>query len=183
MRDGNGILPSVTCVDGAVETTGTEGTVASLAVVHRCVPDMRGVGRALPPDALARVKRNVVWSQRAVFGGMPGRGKLGRFPAQRARLKRLVVPRSHGEGAAPTARALAIAGFERRAPDMVRILMTLPPHGLCAVGRAGVEGQVTVFRRMPLAGEVGASKAEGQLRAYRRGPSRSSLWCKSFVHR
>ncbi len=66
---------------------------------------------------------------------------------------------------------------------MVRILMTLPPHGLRAVGRTGVDGQWTVLGRMPLAGEVGASKAEGQLRAYRRGPSRSPRWCKSFLHR
>lgn len=58
---------------------------------------------------------------------------------------------------------------------MVRILITLPPHGLRAVGRTGVEGQWTVFGRVPLAGEIGTSKAEGQLRAYRRGPSRSSL--------
>lgn len=66
---------------------------------------------------------------------------------------------------------------------MLRILMTLPPHGLCAVGRAGVEGQVTVFRRMPLTREIGTSKPEGQLRTCRRGSRRSSLWGRSCAHK
>ena len=77
MCDGNWIVPSVARVDRPMEATGTEWTVASLAVVHSCIPDMRGVGRALPPDSLARVKRNVVRSQRAVLGDMPGGSKLG----------------------------------------------------------------------------------------------------------
>ncbi len=140
MRDGNRILPPVACVDGAVKATSAEWTVASLAVVHRCIPDMRGVGGALPPDALARVKGDILRGQRAVLGGMPGGGELGGFPAQRACLEGLIVPGSHGEGAAPAARALAIAGFDGCAPDMLRILMTLPPHRVGAVSGTGVEG-------------------------------------------
>lgn len=66
---------------------------------------------------------------------------------------------------------------------MLRILMTLPPDGKRAVSGTAVECEMAILRRMPFTGEVGASKAEGQLRAYRRGPSRLSLWCKSFLHR
>src|SRR5262249_27555011 len=66
---------------------------------------------------------------------------------------------------------------------MVRILMTLPPHRLGTIGRAPIEREQSVLRRMPIVGEVGASKAEGRRRACLRGPSGPSLWRRSFVHR
>ena len=166
-----------------MKPTGTEWTVAALAIIHRRVPDMMRIGGTLLAHALARVKRDIVWRQGAVPRGVPGGSELGGFPAQRAHTKGDVVPRTPSQRAPPAAAALARAGIDGGAPGMVRILMTLPPHGLHAVGRTGVEGQWTVLGWMPLAGEVGASKAEGQLRAYRRGQSGSSLWCKSFLHR
>ena len=77
MSDRNRILPAVAHIGRAMKATGTVRTVASLAVVHRRIPDMRGVGGTLPPHALAGVKRDIVRGQCAVLGGMPGRGKLG----------------------------------------------------------------------------------------------------------
>jgi len=58
---------------------------------------------------------------------------------------------------------------------MLRITGTLPPDGARTVGGALIEGEEPVFRRMPIAGEVGASKAEGRRRACLRGPSGPSL--------
>jgi len=60
MREGNRVLPPVPCINPAMKTTGTVRTVAPLAVVHRGVPHMMGVGRTLPPHALARVKGDVL---------------------------------------------------------------------------------------------------------------------------
>src|SRR5262249_45246459 len=183
MGDRNGILPAVTRIGGAMKAADTEGTVAPLAIIHRGIPDMIGVRGTLPPDPLARVIGDVIGREGAVLGGMPGGGELGGFPAQRARVKGFVVACAHGEGTPAAARALAIPGFDGGAPDMVRIPMTLPPHRVRAVGGAAVECEVAVFRRMPIAGEVGASKAEGRRRACLRGPSGPSLWRRSFVHR
>ncbi len=171
MRDGNRILPAVAYINPAMEASGTERTVAALAIVHRRIPDMRGVGGTLPPHALARIVGDIVGGERPVLRRMPGGGEFGGFPAQRTRVKGLVVPCAHGEAAPPAARALAIAGFDGCAPDMVRILMTLPPHRLGTIGRAPIEREQSVLRRMPFAGEVWTSKAEGRRRAYRRGPS------------
>ena len=183
MRDGNRVLPAMPGINPAMKATGTVRTVAPLAVVHRGVPHMMGVGRTLPPDPLARVKGDVLRGQAAIFGGMPGGGELGGFPAQRAGLKRLVIPGAPGQRAPPAAGALARPGFDRGAPDMLGILMTLPPNWLSTVGRALIEREEPVFRRMPLAGEVGASKAEGRRRACLHGPSGPSLWRRSCVHR
>jgi hypothetical protein len=182
MRDGNRVLPAVPCINPAMKATGTVRTVAPLAVVHRGVPHMMGVGRTLPPDPLARIKGDILRGQSAVFGGMPRGGELGGFPAQRAGLKRLVIPGAPGQRAPPAASALAIPGFDRGAPDMLRIARTLPPDGVRAVGGALIEREEAVLRRMPITSEIGASKAEGRRRACVRGPSRSSLSRRSFGH-
>ena len=164
MRDGNGVVPAVPCLSPAMKATGTVRTVAPLAVVHGGVPHMMGVGRTLPPDPLARAKGDVLRGQGVVLGGMPGGGELGGFPAQRAGLKRLVIPGAPGQRAPPAAGALAIPGFDRGAPDMLRIVGTLPPDGARTAGGALIEGEEPVFRRMPIAGEVGTADTEGRSR-------------------
>jgi hypothetical protein len=58
---------------------------------------------------------------------------------------------------------------------MVRILMTLPPHRLGTIGRAPIEREQSVLRRMPFAGQIGASDAEGRSRASLPTASGSSM--------
>ena len=173
------------CVGRAVKAACTIGTVTPLAVIDRGVPDMMGIGRTLPPDPLAQVVRDVVGCQGAVFGGMPGGGQFRRFLAQRAGLKRLVVMGTHGQRAASAAGSLAIAGFDGCAPAMQRIVGTLPPDRARTVGRAVIEREQAVLRRMPISGEVGTSDAEGRSRARLRGGSSWAplFWAQWGVHR
>ena len=72
---------------------------------------------------------------------------------------------THGERAASAARPLAIAGFDGGAPDVLRIIGASPPDRARTVGRALIEGEESVLRRMPIAGEIGTSDAEGRNRA------------------
>ena len=65
---------------------------------------------------------------------------------------------------------------------MVRMLMTLPPHRLRAVGRALIEGEEPVFRRMPLTSEIGTPDTEGRSRASLPTASGSSMWSRSYGH-
>ena len=183
MSDRNGILPAVTCLGRPMKAADTERTVASLPIIHRGIPHVMGIGRTLPPDPLARMVGDVIGREGAVLGGMPGGGELRGFPAQCACVKGFVVARSPGEGTSAAAGALAIARLDGCAPDMLRMLMTLPPYRLGTIGRALVEREGSVLRRMPLAGEIRASDAEGRRCASLPTASGSSMRSRSSTHR